>query len=442
MAQLFVASTFFGAMSLAAALDAGQFGAADQRRILVVSNNALVPEVVPPLDAAPGFDVLRSRFGEVVSWNELLWPFHPSTWQPRQQERPLLNRLLRHYWDLAEDEPLHLVVESIQVPPARAFASVFDDAAITVYSDGLMSYGPTRESPPREVATRIDRVLYLDLVPGVEPLLLSEYGVARRTISGEAFRAVVAEVAKAVDGVGERTAWAGAPLLLGQYLAALNFLTAAEEDALHARMLRGVAAQGHRTVLFKPHPSTTARTFRTLHATAEQQGVQLVVLDEPVPVEVWYEVLRPALVVGVFSTGLSTASRYYGLPVATVGTELLLDRITPYQNSNRIPVTLADATMPRLAEDGTVHPPRITADRVAEELLPLLVAVGYCMQNSVYSHLRDEAVAYLSRGLDEVTRRYFKKRRLTALRLPGAAPAKPRSLPWLAARVRRLRGRS
>lgn len=166
MAQLFVASTFFGAMSLAAALDAGQFGAADQRRILVVSNNALVPEVVPPLDAAPGFDVLRSRFGEVVSWNELLWPFHPSTWQPRQQERPLLNRLLRHYWDLAEDEPLHLVVESIQVPPARAFASVFDDAAITVYSDGLMSYGPTRESPPREVATRIDRVLYLDLVPG------------------------------------------------------------------------------------------------------------------------------------------------------------------------------------------------------------------------------------------------------------------------------------
>jgi len=64
MAQLFVASTFFGAMSLAAALDAGQFGAADQRRILVVSNNALVPEVVPPLDAAPGFDVLRSRFGE------------------------------------------------------------------------------------------------------------------------------------------------------------------------------------------------------------------------------------------------------------------------------------------------------------------------------------------------------------------------------------------
>lgn len=161
--------------------------------------------------------------------------------------------------------------------------------------------------------------------------------------------------------------------------------------------------------------------------------MQLVVLDEPVPVEVWYEVLRPSLVVGVFSTGLSTASRYYGLPIATVGTELMLDRITPYQNSNRIPVTIADATMPRLAEDGTVHPPRIAAERVTEELLPLLVAVSYCMQNSVYPHLRDEAAAYLARELNDTTRRYFKKRRLTALRLPGASPTKPRYVSWLAA---------
>src|SRR5690606_37730479 len=62
VAQLFVASTFFGAMSLAAALDSGQFGPADQRRILLVSNNATAPEVVAPLDAAPGFETLRSRF--------------------------------------------------------------------------------------------------------------------------------------------------------------------------------------------------------------------------------------------------------------------------------------------------------------------------------------------------------------------------------------------
>ncbi|KUP98187.1 polysialyltransferase family glycosyltransferase [Thermobifida cellulosilytica] len=438
MAQLFVASTFFGAMSLAAAIDSGRFGPGGQRRMLLVSNNALAPEVVSPLDAAPGFEALRSRFDEVVSWNELLWPFHPSTWQPREQEWPLLNRLLRHYWNLG-DGPLHLVVESIQVPPARAFAEIFDDATVTVYSDGLMSYGPTRESPPRDIATRIDRVLYLDLVPGLEPLLLSEYDVPRAVIDPEAFRSVVAEAAKAVDGAADRADLAGAPMVIGQYLAALGILTAAEEDELHARMLRGVAARGERTVLFKPHPSTTARTCGALRAAAERLGVRLVELDDPVPVEVWYEALHPSLVVGAFSTGLSTASRYYGIPVATVGTELLLERITPYQNSNRIPVTLADATLPGLAEDGTIRPPRIPADRTGEELLPLLVAVAYCMQNSAYPHLRDQAAAYLAHRLDDGTRRYFKKRRLAALRLPGAPRPWPRYVSWLASGARRLR---
>ncbi|TDQ55553.1 alpha-2,8-polysialyltransferase family protein [Actinorugispora endophytica] len=438
MTQIYVASTFFGAMSLAAAIDSGRFGPADQRRVLLVSNNAGIPEVVPALDASPGFDALRSRFDEVVSWNELLWPFHPSTWSPRDQELPLLNRLLRRYWDL-EGEPVHLVVESIQVPPARALAEIFDDAVVTVYSDGLMSYGPTRESPPRDVASRIDRVLYLDLVPGLEPLLLSEYPIERVAIDAEAFRAVVSEVAKAVDGVADAPERSGLPMIIGQYLAALDIVTAAEEDGLHARMLRGVAAQGHRTVLFKPHPSSTTRTFTALKEAAADSGVELVVLDEPVPVEIWYETLRPCLVVGAFSTGLSTASRFYGIDVATVGTELLLERITPYQNSNRVPVTLADTTMPRLAENGAVQGPRIPDERVAADLVPLMAAVGYCMQNAAYPHLRDRAAAYLAEHLDNGTRRYFKKRRLTALRLPGASA--PRRYPvWLAAGARRLRG--
>jgi hypothetical protein len=38
-----------------------------------------------------------------------------------------------------------------------------------------------------------------------------------------------------------------------------------------------------------------------------------------------------------------TASSIYGLPVARLGTELMLERLTPFQNSNRIPVTLVDA---------------------------------------------------------------------------------------------------
>ena len=53
---------------------------------------------------------------------------------------------------------------------------------------------------------------------------------------------------------------------------------------------------------------------------------------------------------GCFSTALCTASAFYGIPVARIGTEPLLDRLTPYQNSNRVPVTLVDALLPDLAE--------------------------------------------------------------------------------------------
>ena len=73
-------------------------------------------------------------------------------------------------------------------------------------------------------------------------------------------------------------------------------------------------------------------------------------LDTPVLAEVLYERMRPALVVGCFSTALLTAAAFYGLPVARTGTELLLERLTPYQNSNRVPVTLVDALLPDLGD--------------------------------------------------------------------------------------------
>ena len=64
--------------------------------------------------------------------------------------------------------------------------------------------------------------------------------------------------------------------------------------------------------------------------------------------------MRPALVVGCFSTALLTAAALLRLPVARIGTEPLLDRLTPYQNSNRVPVTIVDALLPDLADAAAV----------------------------------------------------------------------------------------
>ncbi|WP_244224061.1 alpha-2,8-polysialyltransferase family protein [Streptomyces tirandamycinicus] len=458
--QIFFASTLYGAATLAAALDSGRFAPAD-RRLLLVSNNAATPETAPPVDRMPGFERLRGRFDGVLSWNEAIAPFHPGGWSPRPDDVPMWERYLRMLWGLGDDR-IELALESIQVNPALAVAQLFPDARLDVYADGLMSYGPTRNKIDPLVGERVRRLLHLDLVPGLTPLLLEEFGARPEAVPTEAFTKVVAELAdpsdpadhaalaelaepdaagstagasdRASDGSSGRAGEQPA-LLLGQYLASLGILTAEEEEALHLRMVRGAVAHGHRRLVFKPHPVAPAAWSRALEREAEKLGAELTVLDRPVLAEVLYRQLRPALVVGCFSTALLTASTFYGIPVARVGTEPLLDRLKPYQNSNRVPVTLVDALVPDL-ESGRPGSPR-PADG---ELSGLVRAVGFAMQPQIRADLRPAAEAYLTARLTDGSARYFKRRRLTVLGLPGGLPV-PRhaAIRRVARRVRRIK---
>ncbi|WP_069464895.1 polysialyltransferase family glycosyltransferase, partial [Actinacidiphila rubida] len=354
--QIFLASTLYGAATLAAAMDAGSIPSAD-RRILVVCNNASVPETSPSLDQAPGFEPLRGRFDRLVSWNEVIHPLHPGGWTPRTNEIPMWERHLRMLWHLGESD-VQLIVESLQVPPALSVAQVFLDAPLTVYADGLMSYGPTRNKLGLLVDTRIDKLLHLDLVPGLEPMLLSEFGVPSEVVPTAEFTKVLAEVAAAA-GVSEVEGLQEMPrdsaLLLGQYLSALNILSAEEEERLHLSMVRGAVALGHRQIVFKPHPTAPAHWLEPLKVEARRLGAELTVLNTPVLAEVVYQKMRPALVVGCFSTALLTASVLYDIPVARTGTRLLLERLAPYQNSNRIPVTIVHAMLPDLDDAAAVR---------------------------------------------------------------------------------------
>ncbi|MGY3203649.1 alpha-2,8-polysialyltransferase family protein [Streptomyces sp. TE5632] len=413
--QIFMASTLYGAATLAAALDSGCFAPAG-RRILLVSNNATTPETTPAVNEMPGFEHLRPRFDDVLSWNEAIFPFHPGGWAPRLDDVPLWERHLRLLWNLGDDD-VALAVESIQVNPALGVAQIFTDAPVTVYADGLMSYGPTRNKIDPLVGTRVERLLHLDLVPGLEPLLLTEFGVEPEVVATPVFTKVLAEL---VDTGAELPDVAEPALLLGQYLSALDILSAEEEENLHVRMLKGAVHLGHSRVVFKPHPTAPARFTRTLEEEAERLGVALTVVDTPVLAEVLYQRMRPALVVGCFSTALLTASALYGLPVARVGTDTLLDRLTPYENSNRIPVTIVDALLPAPTDTAAVAERRGAVD--TDALGDLVRTVGFAMQPKILWELRPQAERYLSTRLDGDTRRYFKKRRLTSLGLPGGVP--------------------
>ena len=432
--QIFMASTLYGAATLAAALDSECFAPAD-RRVLLVSNNAATPETTPGVDEMPGFDRVRARFDDVVSWNETISPFHPGGWTPRPDDVPLWERHLRLAWNLGDDD-IELAVESIQVNPALGVTQIFTGAPVTVYADGLMSYGPTRNKIDPLVGTRVTRLLHLDLVPGLTPLLLTEFGVAPEIVPTDAFVKVLAEL----EDTGAELPVIDEPaLLLGQYLSALDILTTEEEENLHVRMLKGAVELGHTRVVFKPHPTAPARWSRILEKEAEKIGVDLTVLDTPVLAEVLYQRMRPALVVGCFSTALFTASALYGLPVARIGTDSLLDRLAPYENSNRVPVTIVDALLPELTDRAAVTEQRPGMDIAG--LNGLLRAVGFAMQAKIYPGLRPAAEKYLTHHLNPHIWRYFKRKRLTSLALPGAVPAQLAFLPRNAT-VRRVARRA
>ncbi|MYW49019.1 polysialyltransferase family glycosyltransferase [Streptomyces sp. SID161] len=436
--HIFCASTLYGAATLAAALDAGLFEPAD-RRLLVVTNNAANPETTPSVDRMPGFRTIGDRFDGVLSWNETIAPLHPSGWGPRANDIPMWERYVRLLWGLGDDQ-IRISVESVQVNPALALCQLFTGAPVDVYADGLMSYGPTRDKIDPLVGTRIERLLHLDLVPGLTPLLLTEFGVRPELVPTEVFLKVLEELAEdetELPGTGEpRPA-----LLLGQYLSALEILSAAEEEELHLRMVRGAVALGHRRLVFKPHPVAPAHWSRLLREEADRLGAELVLLDVPVLAEVAFQRLRPALVVSCFSTALFTAAALYGLPVARVGTDTVLARLAPYQNSNRVPVTIADALLPDLGDAGAVSGWSMPSRERVDELGALLGAVGFAMQPKIYPQLRGAAESYLSRHLDPHTWRYFKRRRLTSLALPGAVPAQLSFIPRNAT-VRRIARRA
>ncbi|ALU95797.1 hypothetical protein WQO_22240 [Streptomyces globisporus C-1027] len=436
--RIFHASSHGAAVLLAAAIDAGCFTEPD-RRILLLSRTGHAPETVADVSASAGFDRLRTRFDAVLSWNDAIAPFHPDGWHPRADDAPLWERHFRRAWGLGEEE-LELVVDSPHAGPARALTQVFAGTPVDVYAEGPGAYGPTGEKIPPLAGARVRRLLHPDLVAGVRPLLLGEFGVEPRTVPAEAITKVVAELA---DGEAALPAVEGPALLLGQDLAGAGLIPAADETGLRLEMVRGTAALGHTRLVYAPDPYAPWENPAALRAEAKQLGVELTFLDGPLPVpaDVLMQRLRPALVVGCTSAALFGAARFHGLPVATVGTGLLLERLIPYENPERTAATLADAVLPGLGDAESGVGVGVGAGSAAE-LDGLLAAVAFAMRPKVRSDLRPAAERYLAAHLDSRTWRYFKRRRLASLALPGVVPVRLaflRSNPALRRVARRAR---
>ncbi|MCM3694921.1 alpha-2,8-polysialyltransferase family protein [Microbacterium oleivorans] len=405
MTQIFVLNSAYGLMTAVAAMDAGAIPASPSGRILIAVNAAIIPEAAPGIVEARELATLRARFDRVVDLNELLAPTRPPHWRVTANEAPVLERLLRQAWDIGGE--VELFLQSPQVAPSRVFIDVFAGADVAIIGDGLMTYSPIRNRWPHTVAGRVSAVVYADTVPGVEPLLFPD--ADRMPVAPAALRAVVDEVAAATDDpeIGALAGLDRPALILGQYLSALKLITPDEELRMQCEMIDRALEWSPGTIVFKPHPSSAPALIDGLAGHAAERGVAFTVFQGGTPAEV-LAVRAPFVgAVAGFSTALPTLRALTGLPIAAVGTELLLQRLTPFENGNRIPVTIIDA----LTRPDSAH---------AGERMQLLVdAVGYAMQPVIAAHLRSRAEEFLAAATAAERQRYFARSRLTSLGLPG-----------------------
>lgn len=405
MTQLFALHSAYGLATAAAAIDGGLLGRhAD--RLLVPFVSARVPETAVGIGTDPALAPLRERFDRVEDLGTLLGPLHPSGWAPDPADLPVLDRLLTRAWDLDPDD-LELLVQSPQVAPARTLMTLFPRARITIIGDGLMTYAPMRVRMPHTVTARIGRVVHADVVPGVAPLVGSPHAETV-PVSAELFRRTLTDAAPQ-DAALPDASDGPTVLVLGQYLAALGLMSGAEEIALQRDMIDRAARHEPRRIVFKPHPSAPPRVTDALRERSASHGVEFLEYRGALSAELLAERLDARAVVAGFSTALPTVRALFDRDIEAVGTGAVLRRLTPFENSNRIPATIVDALT---RWDSPYRGPA--------ELQLLVDAVGYAMQPEVAGHLRHRAERLLDRISPADRERYFSAERLIDLHLPGA----------------------
>jgi hypothetical protein len=409
MTQLFAVHSAYGLATAAAALDGGLLGDHGER-ILVPFVSSRVPETSVSIAADPALASLRDRFDRIEDLDALLGPLHPSSWKPHASDLPLLRRLLLRAWNIDPGD-LELLVQSPQIAPARTLMLLFPHARLTIIGDGLMTYSPMRVRMPHTVTARIGRVVHADVVPGLTPLV----GAPTATpvpVSPDLFRAVLGETAAVVDDTteldsaldGESTV-----LVLGQYLSALGLVSEGEEIALQKEMIDRAASRRPQHIVFKPHPAAPPRLSDALRGRARVHGIDFREYRGALAAEMLAERIDATAVIAGFSTALPTVQALFGREIDAVGADTVLARLTPYENSNRVPATIVDALT---RADSPYRDP--------ERMQLLIDAVGYAMQPVVAGHLRGRAEQLLSGIRPSDRDRYFAPERLAELRLPGA----------------------
>lgn len=212
---------------------------------------------------------------------------------------------------------------------------LFFNADISLVFDGMMSFGPLRGDVFSEgLAKRIKHVYYEDLCSGVIPKYLPELSVTPEKIE--------------VDYGTISTAGPKKILIALQSLSYSRIMSTEEEHAFYQKYISGIIRVfKDYEVFILPHPNNSSKIKDILNIR------NVTWLDNSKPGEAYIQALNIGIVASVFSTLMFRASKMKA-KCFSFGTDELLLKLSPYENSNRIPVILSRYCFPCFDEIPTI----------------------------------------------------------------------------------------
>ena len=281
---------------------------------------------------------------------------------------------------------VELVVGTASLEVGCALARQLVVVPVTLVTAGADAYGPTPEAVRGRLARLTTRVLHLDLLEGVAPLVLSERQVPAEAVPLDDLRCVVSAL-PGPEGVADLTT-----LLLGRTDAWGGVLDPDAQAELVASMVVRCAEAGHSRIVLLLDPGTKPRVRRRVEKAAAQARADLTVVDDGAPAERWFAHPSVGLVVGCATDDLLVAAAGFGRRVAQLDSEVVLKHLEPFSDPRRTAAALVCATVPDLrtwtsSPEGE-GPPEV-------DLQALTTTVGYAMRPDLLARRRPEAIAFL-----------------------------------------------
>ena len=304
---------------------------------------------------------------------------------------------------------VELVVGTSALRLGRELTRRWTDARVVLLAGGAAAYGPTPRALGGRLARRTDRVLHLDPVPGLHPLLLAGRPATVHAVPLEHVRAVTAALSGPPPVPDPTT------LVLGRTAAWTGALDLDQQTSVLVAMVSRCAEAGHSRIvlLLDDEPGARARKHLARAAAATRAELDLVV--DAGPVAAWFALDGVRLVVGCADEELLVARHVYGHRVAQLDTEVVLRRYDPFADVRRTGASLVEATVPDL-RSWTVHPEGEAPG--PHDLAGLVGTVAYAMEPELLADRRAAVIDWLETH-PKTRRRFVRRRRLTELRLPG-----------------------